>query len=69
MKSKKCVKDEQGALPCKYCRTKGRIVYPQVRCDDDLWYTICPKCCHYDTYDFIGINRHRTIENWNNAMK
>ena len=69
MKKRKIIKDGRGLLPCKHCLRKGEVVYPQIRRDEDLWYTVCPGCCSYDTYDFLGINKRRTIENWNAAME
>ena len=65
--------NEDGALPCKSCKRKGKIVYPRIVeiSGEDLYYAQCPnpKCHHSDPYDYLGSTVKRTIENWNRTME
>lgn len=64
--------NEDGALPCKSCKRKGKIVYPKIVeiSGEDLYYAQCP-CCNnkkWDIYEFLGANKKGAIKTWNATM-
>lgn len=62
--------NEEGAAPCKHCKRKGQIVYPRIVeiGGEELYYAQCPKCKHWDIYEFLGATRRNAIKTWNNTM-
>ena len=65
------VKNEKGACPCKACKRKYGIFYPEVNKVMGLYYAKCsnPECDKYDPYEFIGTTEKNAIENWNETMQ
>ena len=68
----KALYNEDGALPCKSCKRKGKIVYPKIVeiSGEDLYYAQCP-CCNnrkWDIYEFLGPNKKGAIKTWNATM-
>ena len=62
--------NEEGAAPCKHCKRKGQIVYTRIVeiNREELYYAQCPKCKHWDLYEFLGATRRKAIKTWNNTM-
>ena len=62
--------NEEGAAPCKHCKRKSQIVYPRIVeiNGEELYYAQCPKCKHWDLYEFLGTTRRNAIKNWNSTM-
>ena len=62
--------NEEGAAPCKHCKRKGQVVYPRIVeiSGEELYYAQCPKCEHWDIYEFLGATRRNAIKTWNNTM-
>ena len=62
--------NEEGAASCKHCKRKGQIVYPRIVeiSGEELYYAQCPKCKHWDLYEFLGTTRRNAIKNWNSTM-
>lgn len=68
------------AEPCKCClrgvKSKGQVIipkgtisYPIVKKIQDLYYAQCPKCNHFDPYEFLGTTERNAINSWNSMMK
>jgi len=70
MAKEEIIKDERGACPCKACKRKRGIFYPEVNKIMGLYYAKCsnPECDKYDPYEFIGTTTKNAIENWNEIM-
>lgn len=68
----KVLYNEEGALPCKYCKKHGKIVYPKIVeiTGEELYYAQCPNCKNrkWDIYEFLGANKKSAIRTWNYAM-
>lgn len=62
------IANEQGAYPCKTCKRKKIISYPNVFNVNGLFYARCPNCNKYDLYDFLGTTKKAAIRNWNEIM-
>lgn len=63
--------DSRGAAPCKHCmRTSKVTIYPNIVeiNGEELFYAQCPKCKHWDIYDFLGSSEKNSIKVWNTTM-
>ena len=68
----KILYNEEGALPCKCCKRKGKIVYPKIVeiTGEELFYAQCPECKNkkWDIYEFLGPSKKGAIKTWNYTM-
>ena len=69
MKKEDLLHDDRGAVPCKHCRRKGKIVYPRIDEVDEMFYARCPCCKHWDIYDFLALTKTKCIQVWNRTME
>ena len=62
--------NDEGAAPCKHCKRKGETIYPRIIeiTGEELYYAQCPKCKHWDIYEFLGSTKKNAIRTWNNTM-
>lgn len=67
--AKKIIYDDRGAAPCKYCKRRGIISYPRIDEVDEMYYARCPKCKHYDLYEFLALSVKNCIRVWNRTME
>lgn len=49
-------------VSCKYCKSKPTVVVI-----DGLYYTVCTGCNKYNIYEFCGLTRDKSVNNWNIA--
>ena len=66
---KKIEYDERGAAPCKYCKRHGVVIYPRIDEVDEMYYARCPKCKHWDIYEFLALSVKNCIRVWNRTME
>ena len=67
--TKKIIYDDRGAAPCKYCKRRGITSYPRIDEVDEMYYARCPKCKHYDLYEFLALSVKNCIRVWNRTME
>ena len=59
--------DERGAVACKKCQKKRKIiVFPRITKVDDLYYAQCSKCTDNDPYEFLAVSEKKALQRWNN---